>query len=237
MVVLTFKFDESYNNRTLCVGGWLALASEWARLENQWSKRIEHQNSVMPENKRISRFHAANLNCYDHEFKNWTKDESKLFTGKLLNIIQRRNLVAISCGIRIDDFFEVFAENNPKSDMGVVYSLCMKMVMVELGHALDELPDHKIFIIHDHGNWDTAALQGYNSMVDEPRWQSRDRLVGITPGLWEQAVGLQAADLIAYETFKTLTIGYFERDRKCGMPFAPCFPRSRCLQNILTESR
>jgi len=121
--------------------------------------------------------------------------------------------------------------------MGVVYSLCMKMVMVELGHALDELPDHKIFIIHDHGNWDTAALQGYNSMVDEPRWQSRDRLVGITPGLWEQAVGLQAADLIAYETFKTLTIGYFERDRKCGMPFAPCFPRSRCLQNILTESR
>lgn len=204
MVVLTFKFDESYNNRTLCVGGWLAEAQEWGRLENQWQKRIDHQNRTMPAHKQISRFHAANLNCYDYEFKDWTKEESRLFSQKLLGIIQRRNAAAISCGIRIDDFFEVFTENNRKTDMGVVYSLCMKQVMVELAHALDEMPDHRIFIVHDAGNWDVEALQSYNSMVNDQRWQSRHRFVGITPGKWQDHVGLQASDLIAYETFKHL---------------------------------
>ncbi|HTA22238.1 MAG TPA: DUF3800 domain-containing protein [Terriglobales bacterium] len=249
VVVLTFKFDESYNNRTLCVGGWLALASEWTRLENQWKKRIDHQNKVMPENKRISRFHAANLNCYDHEFKNWSKDDSKLLTGKLLEIIQRRNLVAISCGIRIDDFFEVFNENNPKTDTGVVYALCMKQVMIELGHALDELPDHKILIIHDHGNWDNEALQAYNSMVDDPRWQSRDRFAGITPGRWEHIIGLQAADLIAYETFKHLDnrlfvkgaqVRYALRTMLSSLPlFAKYFDREvlTALKKLIDENK
>lgn len=204
VAVLTFKFDESYNNRTLTVGGWLTEADEWKRLEDQWQKRIEHQNRVMSPEKRITRFHASHMNCYDHEFENWDKEETKLFSEKLLAIIQRRNVIAISCGIRIDDFFDVFVEKNRKTDMGVVYALCMKQVMVELAHALDELPTHKIFIIHDTGNWDVQALQGYNSMVNDLRWQLRDRFVGITPGKWQDHVGLQASDLIAYETFKHL---------------------------------
>jgi hypothetical protein len=125
----------------------------------------------------------------------------------------------------------------------------MKMVMVELGHALDELPDHKILIIHDHGNWDTEALQGYNSMVDEPRWQSRDRFAGITPGRWEQVVGLQAADLIAYETFKHLDnrlfrsgsqVRYALRSMLSSLPlFAKYFDRESllALKHEIAESK
>jgi hypothetical protein len=248
VAVLTFKFDESYNNRTLCVGGWLAAPDEWTRLETQWQKRIDHQNRVMPQNKHITRFHAANLNCFDHEFKNWTRDDSNLFTGKLLDILQRRDMIAISCGIRIDDFFEVFDENDPK-DKAQLYSLCMKQVMVELGHALDELPGYQIFMIHDHGNWDVEALQSYNSMLSEPRWQSADRFAGITPGSWEKVVGLQAADLIAYETFKHLDNRLFVEDYKVRyalrtlIPHMPLYAKYfeklslTALKNALDESK
>ncbi len=131
--------------------------------------------------EKLSRAHASPMNCYGGEFKGWTKDEARLFSQKLLAIIQRRDLIAISCGIRVDDFFEVFTENNRKTDMGVVYSLCMKQVMVELAHALDYLPDHKVSIVHDQGNWDADANQAYTAMRDDPRWPLRDRFVGIAP--------------------------------------------------------
>lgn len=35
MVILTFKFDESYKERSLMVAGWIADGRQWKRLESR----------------------------------------------------------------------------------------------------------------------------------------------------------------------------------------------------------
>jgi hypothetical protein len=41
-------------------------------------------------------------------------------------------------------------------------------------------------------------------MVDDPAWEHRHKFVGITPLTWRDDVGLQSADLFAYESMRYL---------------------------------
>jgi hypothetical protein len=66
----------------------------------------------------------------------------------------------------------------------------------------DYLPGDSVLLIHDHGNWDEELLTGYKLMIDEPGWAPRSIFEGLLPKTGKAAVGLQAADMIAYEVFK-----------------------------------
>ncbi len=65
-------------------------------------------------------------------------------------------------------------------------------------------PLDRVMLIHDHGSWDLEALQAYNAMVDDPEWEDAWRFVSISPLRWQDDAGLQAADMIAYESFKMI---------------------------------
>ncbi len=74
-----------------------------------------------------------------------------------------------------------------------------------IGGRLKKRPaGYQVAMIHDHGDWDSLALQIFNGLVDNPNWEFRDRFISITPLNWKQDVGLQAADLIAYELMRRL---------------------------------
>lgn len=53
---LTFYVDESYNNRTFNLGGWLGEESEWNRLQSQWSKRLDLERR---KHGSLDRYHAS----------------------------------------------------------------------------------------------------------------------------------------------------------------------------------
>lgn len=205
VAVLQFKFDESYDDGCISVGGWLGEEGEWNRLERQWEKALIYQNAHSRQDQQISRFHAANMNAYDHEYANWTKDMSENFCSRLLRIVTRRKIGMISCGVDLKALKEEFPEENNLSREERAYGFLIKIIMIDLGRIMREVrPGDQVIIIHDHGDWDQTALDVYNHMVDDPKWASRPVFHSITSLTWKDCTGLQAADLAAYETFRVL---------------------------------
>ena len=204
MAVLSFKFDESYDKRCMCVGGWVGEESEWRRLENQWQKRIDFQNARALPNQQIERFHATRLNGYSEEYANWNSGMSAMFCGKLVRMLIRRKMGFVCCGVDLDALDAVFPESAPVK-MEDAYALCIKQTMVDIARIMRVYrPTDEVMLIHDHGSWNLQALKAYNSMVDDERWPARKYFHSISPLTWKQSVGLQAADLIAYEGFKVM---------------------------------
>jgi len=209
MAIVTFKFDESYkNSRSMLVGGWTAEEKQWKRLEKLWQKAIAYENRSLPDHMKISRYHAAEMNANDGEYKGWENEQYRKlrFTKKLFKIVSNGKMAAIACGIDLKAFFTLFPEHAP-NDLSAPYVLCMKMLMLEIAKALEREPgadDYRVALVHDHGDWDKQALEGYNLMVDDKQWEHRHRFVSITPLTWRDDVGLQSADLIAYEAMRWL---------------------------------
>lgn len=204
VAALQYKFDESFNDGCMSIGGWLGEEKEWSRLEIQWEKSINYQNVHNGSDQQISRFHAANMNAYDHEFENWSKGMSEKFCARLLRILTRRSMGMISCGVDINALKTEFPDGDPNRKERA-YGFLIKNIMVDLGRVMREVrPGDRVMLIHDHGDWDKVALDVYNSMVDDPKWKSRHVFHSITPLTWRDSIGLQAADLAAYETFRVL---------------------------------
>jgi len=207
LAIFTFKFDESHKKaRSFVVAGWLGEERHWKRVEKLWQKAVAYENKSLPRDRRISRYHAAQMNANDGEFEGWEKENNRKlrFTKKLLSILGKSRLSAIACGIDLATFLEMFPIREP-SDYALPYLMCMKDLMNLIGDGMKKLPpDHRVAMIHDHGDWDSFALQIFNGLIDNPHFAHKHRFVSITPLNWREDVGLQAADLIAYELMRRL---------------------------------
>jgi len=206
MAVLTLKFDESYKTRSMVLGGWIGNDTRWKRREKLWQKAIAFENGTLPEGRKISRYHAAEMNANNGEYKGWENEQVRKlrFTKKLLNISGKSKMIPVAVGIDLIAFNEIFPHRDLPG-VGNAYLLCMKALMQQLGTALAEnQPDDQLAIVHDHGDWDVQALSGYNQMVDTAAWEHRHRFVSITPLNWRDDIGLQSADLFAYESMRYL---------------------------------
>jgi hypothetical protein len=56
----------------------------------------------------------------------------------------------------------------------------------------------------DNIQLDSEAVRLFYAMKDNPRFAYRHRLATCTPGRWEDFIGLQPADFIAYETYRLM---------------------------------
>lgn len=221
MAVFTFKFDESYKSkRTLIVGGWIANERQWKRVESRWQKAIAHENRTLPSQYQIKRYHAAEMNAGDGAFKGWDKTRKNRFTNKLLKILSNGQMTAASCGIDLAAFEDLFPQRDPPG-YGMAYVICMGLLLLNLADAAKEqIPDAKIAVVHEHGPWDKYALEAYNAWIDDNSWGERDRFLGITPLSWKEDVGLQAADLIAYESMRAIDNELWSKKQNFPMRYA-----------------
>jgi hypothetical protein len=205
MVVLTYKFDESYKGaRSLVVGGWIGEESQWRDVQRQWCAAISAENETLPEGNKISRYHASEMNAKDNEFAGWQAARMLRFTQKLLDIVGHSGMTAVTCGIDLSAFLSIFPDRDPR-DYGVAYGMCMKQIMMLLAEAMEAWePEYRVVLVHDHGDWDKLAYDGFYQLVDDPDWPYRNRFVSITPLSSYADIGLQTADLIAYEAMRWL---------------------------------
>jgi hypothetical protein len=203
VAVIQFKFDESYDQQIMCVGGWIADEHEWKRLETRWQKRIDQENAHSRPDQQITEFHATEMNCKDGEFANWDHPKCIAFSKRLITLLAERKMGAIAIACDMDAIREVFPKGDAEGMIRRTYVLTFKQMMVDVAHVMqDYFPGDKLLLIHDHGSWDDLLLKGYNLMIDEPGWAPRSLFEGLLAKTGRTAVGLQAADMIAYEVFK-----------------------------------
>src|SRR5271165_356396 len=151
MVVLTFKFDESYKDkRTLVVAGWIADDKQWERLESRWQKAIAYENKTLAPEYRIKRYHAAEMNAGDGPFRGWDEHRKHRLTNKLLKILSNGRMTAAGCGIDLNAFDELFPKRKPK-DYAVAYIICMGTLLLSIADEAKKEGGVRIAVIHDHG--------------------------------------------------------------------------------------
>jgi hypothetical protein len=205
VAVLQFKFDESYDDQVMSVGGWIGNELEWKRLESVWQRRIDFENARNLPDRQITRFHATEMNCKGGEYKSWDKEMCLQLSKKLIHMIAKRKMGAIAIGCDMNAIREIFPGGDERGLLRRSYVLCMKQLMVSIAHILEDyFPNDHVLLIHDHNNWDEDALHGYNLLIDDPDWGTRGLFKGLLSKTGKDDVGLQAADMMAYESFKAI---------------------------------
>jgi hypothetical protein len=66
--------DESYDNLTYVLGGWLATPSHYWILEDEWRKML--RGLKMPDGSPCECFHASAIMNQTGPFKGWGKEEA-----------------------------------------------------------------------------------------------------------------------------------------------------------------
>ncbi len=203
-MALVFKLDESYDEHktVMVLGGWIMEATQWKILENEWNACINTTNRGHGPDQEISRFHASEMNCYDNEFSKWDKTMSEAFTASLISIIKSRPTLFVVAAVNMHDLVSVFPDM-----AGVVmesaYGLCFRQIMLSLGHIVRKhFVRDSVGIVFESGNWNADGVAVYNQTIADPKFKDRSLFTSVSAISNKQCVGLQAADLIAYESMK-----------------------------------
>ncbi|HEY2380290.1 MAG TPA: DUF3800 domain-containing protein [Terriglobia bacterium] len=191
--------------RAYVVGGVFAGESAWTDIEKQWAP-INMQFGV-------GRYHAAQVNAREGEFKDWLKDKQRDYSKALLDIVlnQGRKIHAISCGMLPREYRAIISEEGRRK-LGHPYLACFKSAIALIAQEMEFRrhfgPDDKFAVILDRNEHENEAVEIFYKMKDSKEWPFHRRLATCAPGGWEDHLGLQPADLIAYETYRILADRY-----------------------------
>ena len=201
-VLLTFYADESYNDHTFNFGGWLADESVWSRLESQWERRLDFERR---KHGKLERFHATHCNRLDGDYRGWDKASQVEHTVALLEIIKRRkNILAVCAGLDVDAMRRVYSDT-PKDWKPDAYKVTVTQLMIMVASYVKKDSGHRVAIIHDWaGGYNGVIADAFTAQQDNPQWKHRELFTTIAPMKWQDRTALQAADMIAFDTFKLL---------------------------------
>jgi hypothetical protein len=154
MQILKDYIDESYNNRTFCIGGWLASETRWSMIEASWRERLEYENRVSAKKgfPLISRYHAtdcANLKREFSEDKGWDIPRQIRLSKRICEIIGENSPIGTVIGGGVKDFKQYFPLETDDFNRGL-YHLSFMMHLVEVSHVMREwFPEDRVIVYYD----------------------------------------------------------------------------------------
>lgn len=181
--------------KVFAVAGWAAHALEWARLEFSWKRALAEFG--------LSSFHMAECENRRGLFAQWSKADTIEAVKRFASIIEGRYLNGFGMAVLLDDFYELPKEDRVKW-FDNHYLLCFQSCVLEISKRADRLPKHEwtAFVAERQEEFNGQTQVMYQKIVDRPKWPNRDRLGSLSFGSGTESIPLQAADMIAYETFK-----------------------------------
>jgi len=206
--VLTAYIDESWDDLTMCVGGWLCDQRTWRLIEYRWNREIERENKLSGRLglQSLSRYHAADLHARRSEYKGWTEDRGVRFTKRLIDILgkPKSQPIGIACGVSFADMLAASPEwdrHHPRHKWELAaYRMCMlSCLRLVLDTMSKEYPDENVTVIHDRGKFNGAAQSAFDAIKQSRKLSNIDSLLTVTPLSWKDCTALQPADMMVFE--------------------------------------
>lgn len=187
------------------LAGYLAPAREWDRFVKKWQSVLTKYG--------ISVFHASDCNSYRGEFGRFKdrKEERDEFVKALLSTISaRRRILAVNLGVVVAEFPDL-AHQQVRAGSGHAYYVCMKGIMAAVHLAMNQFSPHeKVTLIFDRQDqFRRHALERFDEVTDED-WEGKNRFDNIVFGSAREHIPLQAADALAFDSYRE-----FRRRREC----------------------
>ena len=217
VTVIRAYFDESYDSRMFAVAGIVGKVQTWVQIEAGWQAaiRLRNQELFADGRKQISRYHAAEMNAHDNEFKGWGEDETRNFAEQLLAVLYGREIFITSFAVKLDDLQKVFPEwcKTQQEAQDYAYRFAFHDGLLACGHIASWLNSNEgVDVWYDHGRWDPVASEVYAQMRNDATYAERERFTSCASASSLRYVGLQSADMMAYECWReSERIGFASR--------------------------
>jgi hypothetical protein len=185
------------DTRVLAIAGYSAQAVEWARLEHAWKKMLKRIG--------VGVFHMRECLHRRGAFEGRTIDDSREALTQVVDAILSHEVHGIGAAVLLRDYDDVIV-GSTREDIGDPWHLCFRHVIKEVAERIDRLPKDEwvAFVCDLQEEYSGEAERLYRRINETPDWPNRRQLGSLTFGSRQDEVGLQVADVLAYETFKHL---------------------------------
>ena len=148
MAMLWFYCDESADQPShapsnFVVTGLLGEEQTFAKLQRLWRKANDKFG--------VQRYHAAEMNAREGEFKGWSSDRSIAYSKKLLWVLKKRGhrIQVTSIGMHADSYRDLLTER-AKTQWGSPQVACFKACITMIASSMRKLSrDWKFSVIFE----------------------------------------------------------------------------------------
>lgn len=189
------------DSRVFVLGGCIGPASDWSLWYPQWKGLLTNPGNG---HRAIEYFHAVEAAHSGGEFRGWNKEESNLFPIRLIPTIEKRRIVKFGVAIVMKDFREIIT-GKLLEEFKSPYYLCMLSCVALLRGLLkrqDAPRKERIgYIFEEQNEFEAHAKALYSEIKSVKRNERYYKMGPIAFDTKRNAPMLQAADLVAFETY------------------------------------
>lgn len=214
MCMFTVYLDESGTHGkspVVVVAGYLSTDDQWAKFSEEWQ-------SVLQDYK-LDCFHMTDFENRKGPFKTLTNAERFRLLEKLIAFIKIRQRIGLAVAFHASDYKEIVEEFQDEP-IKKPYSFCALLIMVVLKNWLITRRHNEVIAyVYESGALHAGEIMsGYQYWTTHEPYATELRAGSLTFGSKSDLVPLQAADILAYETWKDIT------NTIAGSPRKPRWP-------------
>jgi hypothetical protein len=196
LAVLTAYFDDSGTHaasKVVLWAGFIAPEEAWLKFDEEWRAILVREN--------VSAFHMYDCENALGEFDRWNRARSDLVIGDLRQVIIQSGLFGVGTAIPRTVWEEVVT--GPRAPlMGPIEDFALSSCM---RHAIslsrNFIPDSDLSIVFDDRGIESRSIQRIVEFYQKSTI-SNPTLASVTFQKCNRFSGLQAADMLAWETYR-----------------------------------
>lgn len=243
LLVLQAYFDDAGTHRDARVvawGGFLGLGSQWADFDDVWRAKLAKPFDK-PEHAKpaLKKFHLAECEALDGEFRGYTRTESDSLQHDLRQIISDHAVIGITHCIDRVAYDRLVVSDEAREMLGDPEQACFGACFQgAYEQARKYYPNEdRMVLIFDHVS-DAPRQAKLMAIADrvEQSPDSKPRIVGAYFGKVIDNTPLQAADILATENYWD-AIAFLKNPNRVSRPHFAHFLRNvECIGHIMRES-
>lgn len=204
MAMFTVYFDESgthSESKAVVVAGYIATVEQWDEFEREWRAMLDAEHLTM--------FHRKDLENFRGEFQEkygWDPTRRERVVKLAQGIIKRRVNVGFCSAVLKRDYDEIVTGEMRKYYGRHYYTFCINDALRLVSNWIRKFsrtdPIHYVFEAGAEGRGEVDAR--FEEINSDEKLRDLYKLASWTFADKRNLVQLQAADVIAYETFKQM---------------------------------
>jgi hypothetical protein len=200
------------------IGGIVASEEEWAIFSLEWEAIIKPLG--------LAAYHSSNCDGGYEAFKGWPQDKRTALTIDLVSCMKERNVFMVGVSAKVEEIAEV-TEKSGKALWAALYDACFSTAIgITVRQCALLMPEEEVSVVFDRQNEFAGTIRRcFNRMADDRTWPYADKLAGLAFGSRDKYLPLQAADKVAYETFKQTLNQLTDPDRPARMSLYELYDR------------
>jgi len=195
-------FDESGsdNSKFLVVADLIGTVRDWRWFEEEWKMVLASEGVTGP-------FHTQHLEGAKKAFSGWDRRRRERLLGRLLTIIKNRACLGVAAAVSMEDYSSLIPPGDLRNQIGSAYTLCVQGVLWCAGRWAQRTGRFdEISYVLDSGHRNCEeAREAHDKTRANEQTVTEYRVGPLCFDTDDRTAPLQAADFVAYETWKHLT--------------------------------